>query len=157
MMRAGPGYTLRSLNARHGLFFASVRGTAFDFRGRRQGMQDETAKRWRIMPDLWKRAEQPRTLFGDVVILVFLASQALDGVLTYLGVEQFGPMIEANPVVASLIGLIGHGPALASVKLLAASLGIALHLGRVHRVLALLTIFYLLGSVVPWTALLFFE
>jgi uncharacterized membrane protein len=108
------------------------------------------------MPDLWKRSEQPRTLFGDVVILVFLVSQALDGVFTYLGVIQYGPTIEANPVVASLMGLIGHGPALASVKLLAASLGVALHLGRVHRILALLTVFYILGSVVPWMALLFF-
>jgi uncharacterized membrane protein len=108
------------------------------------------------MGGLWKRAEQPRTLFGDIVILVFLVTQALDGVLTYVGVLQYGPTIEANPVVASLMGLIGHGPALASVKLVAASLGIALHLGRVHRVLAVLTVFYILGSVVPWTALLFF-
>jgi hypothetical protein len=108
------------------------------------------------MPDLWKRSEQPRTLFGDVVIVVFLAAQAVDGVLTYLGVVQFGTIIEANPVVAALMGIIGHGPALASVKVLAASLGIALHLGRVHRVLALLTVFYVIGSVVPWTALLYF-
>jgi hypothetical protein len=109
------------------------------------------------MTDLWKRSDQPRSLFGDVVIVVFLASQALDGILTYLGIVEFGPTIEANPVVAALMGSIGHGAALTTVKVLAASLGIALHLGRVHRVLAILTIFYLLGSVVPWTALLFFR
>ncbi len=109
------------------------------------------------MPDLWKRSDQPRTVFGDVVIVVFLAAQALDGVLTYVGVLQFGTIIEANPVVAALMSVIGHGPALASVKLVAASLGIALHLGRVHRVLAVLTVFYVIGSVLPWTALLFFQ
>ncbi len=109
------------------------------------------------MPDLWKRSDQPRTIFGDVVILVFLVAQALDGVLTYVGVAQFGTVIEANPVVAALMGVIGQGPALASVKLVAASLGIALHLGRVHRVLAVLTAFYVVGSVVPWAALLFFQ
>jgi uncharacterized membrane protein len=109
------------------------------------------------MPDLWKRSDQPRTLFGDVVIVVFLVAQAIDGVLTYVGVMQFGTIIEANPVVAALMGLVGHGPALAGVKLAAASLGIALHLGRVHRVLALLTVFYVIGSVLPWAALLFFQ
>jgi hypothetical protein len=109
------------------------------------------------MASLWKRSDQPRTVFGDLVIIVFLASQALDGVLTYLGVVEFGTAVEANPVVASLMVAIGHGPALATVKLLAASLGIALHLNRVHRVLLVLTAFYVLGSVVPWTALLFFR
>jgi hypothetical protein len=156
MMLGEQGNTLRRSGARSQRFFAFLRGTAFDFTRRQQGLHSGIPYWRKIMPDLWKRAEQPRTLFGDVVILVFLASQALDGVLTYLGVVQFGPSIEANPVVAVLMGLIGHGPALATVKLLAASLGIVLHLGRVHRVLAVLTVFYILGSVVPWTALLFF-
>jgi len=107
------------------------------------------------MPDVWKRSQQPHTWFGDIVIIVFLAAQAVDGVFTYLGVVEFGPGVEANPVIASLMGVMGHGPALAAVKILAGSLGIALHLNGVHRVLALLTIFYLAGSVLPWSALLF--
>jgi len=108
------------------------------------------------MPDLFKRSEQPRSLFGDFVIVAFLLSQAIDGVLTYVGVIEFGPEIEANPLIAALMGIIGHGPALASVKVLAGSLGIALHLNGVHRILAFLTLYYFAGSVVPWSALLFF-
>ncbi|MFB3854598.1 MAG: hypothetical protein ACE148_12335 [Vicinamibacterales bacterium] len=108
------------------------------------------------MPDFFKRSQQPRSLFGDIVIVAFLVSQAIDGVLTYVGVVQFGPEIEANPLIAALMGTVGHGPALASVKILAGSLGIALHLNGVHRILAFLTVFYLAGSVVPWSALLFF-
>lgn len=108
------------------------------------------------MRDLWKRPDKPRSAFGDFVIVAFLASQAIDGVLTYVGVVEFGLEIEANPFIASLMGMIGHGPALASVKVFAAFLGIALHLSGVHRVLALLTLFYVAGSVVPWSALLFF-
>ena len=102
------------------------------------------------------RSDQPRSFFGEFIIVAFLLSQAIDGVLTYVGVIEFGPEIEANPLIAALMGAVGHGPALASVKLLAASLGIALHLNGVHRILALLTLYYLAGSVVPWSALLFF-
>jgi hypothetical protein len=155
MMSALRSYILRGFDSFGGRICALFHGTAFDVSGVRQP-RPQAQQRRKLMPDLWKRSEQPRTLFGDVVIVVFLAAQAVDGVLTYLGVVQFGTIIEANPVVAALMGIIGHGPALASVKVLAASLGIALHLGRVHRVLALLTVFYVIGSVVPWTALLYF-
>jgi uncharacterized membrane protein len=108
------------------------------------------------MRHLWKRSEKPRSAFGDLVILAFLISQAVDGVLTYLGVSQYGRMIEANPLIASLMSAVGEAPALASAKLMAASLGMMLHLGRVHRMVAVLTAVYLMGAIVPWTTLLFF-
>jgi len=105
----------------------------------------------RLLPVLSPR----RSWFGDLVILVFLMSQALDGVLTYLGLKQFGSGIEANPLISSALPVLGHGVTVASAKLMAAGCGIVLHVTGVHRVVALLTAFYLAGAVVPWVAILF--
>ena len=48
----------------------------------------------------------------------------------------------------------GLGPGLAGAKLAAASCGIALHLFGTHRVVALLTAFYVGAALVPWAVLL---
>ena len=96
---------------------------------------------------------EPRSLFGDVVVLGFLAVQCLDGVFTYLGVRTWGMNIEANPLVSSAVNVVGLGAGLAATKLMASALGIALHIGRVHAVLALLTAIYLAAAILPWTAL----
>lgn len=93
------------------------------------------------------------SLFGDLVIVAFLLCQALDGVFTYLGVHQFGKGIEANPLIGAAMPALGTGVALTGAKLLAASLGIILHLTGVHRAVALLTAFYLGAAILPWAAL----
>ncbi len=92
--------------------------------------------------------------FGDSVVLAFLVVQALDGILTYVGLATFGPATEGNPLVAGLMAGLGRGPALAGVKLMAGSLGIALHLSGVHRLVAALTAVYLAAAIVPWLTLL---
>lgn len=97
----------------------------------------------------------PRNSFGDLVIVAFLLSQALDGVLTYLGLRQFGPGIEANPLIGSVLPVLGLSVTLAGAKLVAAGFGIILHLRGVHRAVAALTALYLAGAVVPWAAILF--
>ncbi len=94
------------------------------------------------------------SVFGDVVIIVFLVSQALDGILTYLGLKQFGPGIEANPLISSALPVLGQGFAVAAAKLVAAGFGIALHLRGVHRAIAALSALYLAAAVVPWVLLL---
>jgi hypothetical protein len=66
-----------------------------------------------------------------------------------------GPGIEGNPLLASLMRVVGEGAALVAAKLLAGSLGIVLHLTGVHRIVAALTCLYLAAAVIPWTALLF--
>lgn len=86
-------------------------------------------------------------------MLAFLIVQALDGVLTYVGVSV-GQVGEGNPLVAGLMAMFGVGPGLAGAKLFAGMLGIALHLHGTHRLVALLTVFYLGAAIVPWTALL---
>ncbi len=94
------------------------------------------------------------TRFGDAVIVLFLLAQAADGVMTYVGVTTIGVHIEANPVLTSLMVTFGQGTAVAAAKLVAAGLGISLHLIGVHRILAFLTGIYVVGAVLPWMGLL---
>lgn len=105
------------------------------------------------MEELYRRWETPRCFFGDFVVLSFVIVQCLDGVFTYLGVRQWGPTIEANPIVSSTVQMVGLGVGLATVKLVAVAFGILLHLRRVHNVVALLTAIYVAAAILPWTAL----
>ena len=96
-----------------------------------------------------------RHLFGDVSVVVFLLAQALDGVLTYVGVSTYGPGMEGNPLIAWLMAQMGEGAGLAAAKLTAGAFGIALHLSAVHRAVALLAAFYVVVAIAPWTMILF--
>jgi uncharacterized membrane protein len=96
-----------------------------------------------------------RSRFGDVAVVVFLITQALDGMLTYVGVSLMGLHMEANPLLAWLMGSMGHGAALTSAKVLAGGFGVLLHLSSVHRVVAALAAFYLIVAIIPWVTLLY--
>ncbi len=96
-----------------------------------------------------------RSLFGDFVLVAFLLAQCLDGVFTYVGVTTYGLAIEANPLLSMLMGSFGHGAALTAAKLLAASLGIGLHLRQVHSAVAILAGFYFAVAIFPWIMILF--
>ena len=96
-----------------------------------------------------------RSRFGDAALLLFLVAQACDGVLTYVGVTLYGSHIEGNPLISWLMEAMGEGPALAAAKLTAGCFGIALHLSSVHKVVALLTAFYLVVAVGPWITILY--
>ena len=95
------------------------------------------------------------SLFGDLVVIVFLLAQCLDGVFTYIGVVSFGLSIEANPIIAALMNTFGHGVALTGAKMVAATLGICLHLRQIHSAVAILAGFYLVVAIVPWIMILF--
>lgn len=101
--------------------------------------------------------EHRHTAFGNAVILLFILAQAADGVFTYLGVRLLGPGIEANPLMAWLMSAMGEGPGLALAKGVATTLGAALHVATVHRIVAALVLVYLLGAVGPWVHVLFFS
>lgn len=105
----------------------------------------------------WKSTSSNRCLFGDIAVVGFLLAQACDGVFTYVAVATIGPGIEGNPLLATLIGSMGGGAALAGAKVLAGLLGILLHLTGVHRVVAALTGLYFAAAVVPWATVLFFQ
>jgi uncharacterized membrane protein len=93
--------------------------------------------------------------FGDVVVVAFLLAQACDGVLTYVGVSQYGLAVEGNPLLGWLMASCGSAMALAVAKGTAGAFGIALHLSAVHRIVAILAVFYLAAAVFPWITILF--
>lgn len=97
----------------------------------------------------------PRSVFGDLALLTFLAAQAGDGVLTYVGVTVYGLHMEGNPLLSWLMAAIGQGPALATAKVTAGGFGIALHLSAVHKAVAVLAAFYVVVAILPWVAILF--
>jgi hypothetical protein len=96
-----------------------------------------------------------RSRFGDVAVVVFLLTQAFDGVLTYVGVRTFGLGVEGNPLIAWLMSLLGHGPGLAAAKLTAGCFGIILHRCDVHKAVALLAGFHMVAAIGPWIAVLY--
>ena len=106
------------------------------------------------MAVLYKRWNEPRSRFGDLMVVTFMVMQCLDGVFTYLGVGIWGPSIEANPIVASAMAAGGIPVGLFGAKLVAIGFGMLLHLRRVHNVVALLTAIYFAVAIVPWAALL---
>jgi hypothetical protein len=102
---------------------------------------------------LYKRWDEQRSLFGDLVVVVFLATQCLDGVFTYLGVAIWGTGIEANPLISSAMGAVGVFYGVAGAKAIAIGFGMMLHLRRVHNLVAVLTAIYLGAAILPWTAI----
>src|SRR3954462_12565987 len=95
---------------------------------------------------------KPRSYFGDSVFLIFGLSQLAGRVLTYLGVHVFGREIEANPILAWYIAVLGAGAVLLA-KMLAVGCASALHLAARHRTIGVLTVFYLAIAVWPWVTL----
>jgi hypothetical protein len=101
-----------------------------------------------------RRAIRSNAWFGDIVIVVFMCAQAVDGAFTYLGVMSFG-VSEGNPLIAHYMHAMGVGPSLAAAKLVAVGCAIVLHLLSFHRMLGVLTLMYLSLAVLPWTFVLF--
>jgi hypothetical protein len=122
--------------------------------GAGQGYADPRTLFGTTVPKVWNVS--PRRLFGDIVLVTFLIAQVLDGAFTYVGVMTFGPSIEANPLITSLMVYLGHGTALMMAKLVAAFLGIGLHLRGTHGAVALLAGFYVSAAILPWVLILFF-
>ena len=102
------------------------------------------------------RSGTRRDRFGDVALVIFLLVQALDGVLTYVGVSTLGVRMEGNPFIGWLMSAMGQAAGLATAKLAAGFFGIALHLSAVHKAVALLAVFYVAVAVLPWIAILFY-
>jgi hypothetical protein len=107
------------------------------------------------LPKVWSQPDH-RSLYGDIVLVLFLLAQCFDGVFTYVAVRSFGIGIEANPLMASIMTAFGHGAGLTGAKAVAAVLGIGLHLREIHGAVAALTGFYLAAAIVPWVGILFF-
>jgi hypothetical protein len=88
---------------------------------------------------------------GIAAVALFAAVQAADAILTLEGIARFGPSVESNPLLALYMMMLGAGPALSIAKVVAVALGMLLHGARWHGTLALLTVFYVFGALLPWT------
>jgi len=91
-------------------------------------------------------------LASRAVLMLFLLTQAGDGLLTYTAVRAYGVAAEGNMVLATWMALVGPFPALFAAKVLAAGAGVLLYTRGVHRTLAVLTVFYVFGAIGPWIA-----
>jgi hypothetical protein len=100
-------------------------------------------------------APRERSRFGNFILAAFLVAQVLDGVLTYIGVQMFGRGMEANPLLSTLMYMIGPGPTLAGAKIVAGTCALALHMASVHSVLAVLALVSYLFAVLPWAHMIF--
>ena len=85
-----------------------------------------------------------------LTLLVFLALQLADGVLTYQATSVFGTVAEGNPILTTWMHIVGIGPTLVAAKLVACGCGVFIYTRRSHFVLGALTVSYTFGAVLPW-------
>jgi hypothetical protein len=91
---------------------------------------------------------------AEVLWLAFVAVQALDGGMSYIGVSLHGPAIEANPVVGWYLGAFGPAVGFTAAKLFAIMCGAVLYVTARHQWVAVLTLIYLVFAVAPWAGIL---
>ena len=87
------------------------------------------------------------------LLALFAAVQLADGIMTFAGVESFGPSAEGNPVLFFYITTFGAGATLVGAKSLAIALATTLHLRAHHLALVVLTVVYVLAAIGPWALL----
>ena len=104
----------------------------------------------------WTRPAAVRRLLpgdgslAEAIWIAFVVVQALDGAMTFIGMQTFGTHIEANPLVGWYVAVLGPAWALFAAKLFAVACGATLHLPGHHKTIAALALIYLLGAVGPW-------
>lgn len=87
---------------------------------------------------------------GVSSLALFGAVQIADAVLTSAGMARFGPAIEANPILLFYVCTFGVAGTLIVAKLVAIAGAALLHAYSYHLVLAILTVTYVFGAIVPW-------
>jgi hypothetical protein len=85
-----------------------------------------------------------------LVLLLFLAAQAFDGVFTYVAVTAVGTHAESNQFLVFWMALIGAGPTLLVAKSLAIAAGAFVYHRGLYVVLAGLTALYAAVAIGPW-------
>jgi hypothetical protein len=86
----------------------------------------------------------------QIVLSVFVLAQALDGALTYIGLQRFGLGLEVNQLLVFYMEIFGVGLTLVGAKGLACACGVVLHVTARHRALAIAAGASLGVAVVPW-------
>jgi hypothetical protein len=108
------------------------------------------ALRTQVLRSFWLPLPGTRTR-AILPFALFTAVQIADACLTVLGVARFGSTAEANPLVAFCINMCGLTAGLAAVKGVAIVAGAVLHVRSEHLILAVLTVIFVFGAVVPWS------
>ncbi len=85
---------------------------------------------------------------------LFAVIQLADGVLTTAGVARFGAGVEANPLIRLLAAGAGFAAALFVSKTVSLLGAVVLYQQARHLTLAVLTLAYVMGAIVPWTVVL---
>ena len=93
---------------------------------------------------------------------ILCSLQALDGILTSMGVSRFGTAIEGNPLIRTLMEEFGHVTALGLVKFCAILVVIALtcfakRLPWVNNAMGAISCIYVFAAIIPWTYILFLK
>lgn len=105
-------------------------------------------------PVVTSRVSARQPPYVEALWVTFILVQALDGVLTYIGVRTFGLGVEANPLVAWYAGAFGPVAGLAAAKLFAVGCASILYLTARHGTVAVLTVLYLVFAIAPWAHVL---
>ena len=97
----------------------------------------------------------------DIIVLgiILTTLQILDGLLTGIGMAQYGTAMEGNILLRSLMTAIGYAPALFLVKGASVALIVLLchqttKISWLKPALYGVMALYVLGAVVPWTYIL---
>lgn len=88
------------------------------------------------------------------MLVIFIAAQIADGLLTYWGVTTLGIHVEGNGLLAAGMHAIGPFPALLSAKLVACVCGYVLYRTASHRPLAVMAGLYIGVAIAPWLLVL---
>ena len=104
------------------------------------------------------KAAKKALVLGAVLALL----QALDGLLTSVGVSRFGVAVEGNPFIRALMQQFGHITALSVIKTLAVLVIVALvilsrRMPWVNHALGAISCLYLFSAIIPWTYFLFIQ
>lgn len=87
-----------------------------------------------------------------LVLLLFIVTQAWDGIFTWVAIDAHGLAAEGNAILVSWMSLIGPTPTLLVAKIGAAAGGVLLYRRGVHGILAGLTVLYAVSAIGPWIA-----
>ena len=119
---------------------------------------------WQILKSKIHYSIHRKTSTSELIFLTLTLTflQLLDGILTGVGVINFGPEIEANSIIRFLIESWGVIPALLTVKAFALLVIIAL-CSMVPKVTWLaaamkaIIVLYIFAAIIPWTMILSFQ
>lgn len=126
-----------------------------------QNAQSEVAPSLRLVQGGKRITAAARSLPTDIIVLglILTSLQILDGILTGIGMSQYGTGMEGNLLLRSLMSAIGYIPALVLVKGASIAL-ITLLCQQAPKISWLKPAFYgvialyVMGAVVPWTYIL---